>query len=128
MKVLDEVKFDERGLVPAIAQDSETGEVLMMAYMNREALRKTIETGKAHYYSRSRNRLWLKGESSGHVQKVSDIRIDCDCDTILLKVEQKVAACHTGHFSCFYRKVEGGRFVEIAEKIFNEDTVYGKQS
>jgi len=104
--ILDEVRFDERGLVPAIAQDCRTDEVLMLAYMNRESLQKTVETGKAHYYSRSRQKLWLKGETSGHFQVVRSISIDCDGDTLLLKVEQKGAACHTGHHSCFYRKKE----------------------
>lgn len=95
------------GLIPVIVQDVHTKEVLMLAYMNEESLKLTIETKKATYFSRSRNSLWVKGETSGHVQYVKDIRIDCDEDTILLIVEQVGAACHTGHTSCFYRTIEG---------------------
>ena len=95
------------GLIPVIVQDVHTKEVLMLAYMNEESLKLTIETKKATYFSRSRNNLWVKGETSGHVQYVKDIRIDCDEDTILLIVEQVGAACHTGHTSCFYRTIEG---------------------
>lgn len=95
------------GLVPVIVQDHETKAVLMLAYMNEESLKMTMETKKATYYSRSRNQLWVKGETSGHYQYVKDIRIDCDEDTILLSVEQIGAACHTGHYSCFYRNMEG---------------------
>lgn len=97
------VKFNETGLVPAIAQDIHTGEVLMMAWMNAEALEKTLSTGKAHYYSRSRNSLWLKGETSGNFQEVKSVRYDCDGDTLLLLVEPKGPACHTGERTCFYR-------------------------
>ena len=104
--IIDQLKYDEKGLIPAIAQDYKTDEVLMLAYMNAESLAKTLETGKAHYYSRSRQKLWLKGETSGHFQKVRSLSIDCDGDTVLLKVEQTDAACHTGHRSCFYRKTE----------------------
>jgi len=110
-------------LIPAIAQDAETGEVLMLAYMNKEALQKTMETGKAHYWSRSRKKLWLKGESSGHVQMVKEIRIDCDEDTILMKVKPEGGACHMGYRSCFYRDLEGR---VIGEKIFEPDEVYKK--
>ncbi|HON59423.1 MAG TPA: phosphoribosyl-AMP cyclohydrolase [Smithella sp.] len=113
------------GLVPAIVQDAETKEVLMMAYMNRESWEATLKTGKATYWSRSRQRLWLKGESSGNVQIVKAIFIDCDEDTILLQVKQiGEAACHTGYRSCFYRKLEGDTFVIIGEKIFNPEDVY----
>lgn len=125
-KIIDSVKFDEKGLVPAITQDCENGNVLMMAYMNKEALEKTIDTGKVHYFSRSRNKLWMKGETSGHIQKVKEIFIDCDGDTILIKIEQKVAACHTGHNSCFYRKIEDDGFHEVSEKIFSEEKIYGQ--
>ncbi len=104
--ILELVKFDPQGLIPAVAQDIRTDEVLMLAYMNEESLKKTIETGKAHYYSRSRQKLWLKGETSGHFQQVRSISIDCDGDTLLLKVEQTGAACHTGHRSCFYTRLE----------------------
>lgn len=102
------VKFDERGLVPAIAQEEATGEVLMLAYMNKESLRKTLETGKATYFSRSRGELWLKGETSGHFQQVKELRYDCDGDTLLLIINQTGAACHTGERSCFYRVLSGG--------------------
>ncbi len=113
------------GLVPAIAQDDETGEVLMLAYMNQEAFAATLSTGKATYYSRSRKTLWVKGETSGHVQRVKEIRIDCDDDTVLLKVEQLGgAACHTGHRSCFYKKVEDGSIRIMGEPIFNPKEVY----
>ncbi|MFA5321249.1 MAG: phosphoribosyl-AMP cyclohydrolase [Smithella sp.] len=113
------------GLVPAIVQDAETKEVLMMAYMNRESWEATLKTGKATYWSRSRQQLWLKGETSGHVQLIKDIFIDCDDDTILLQVKQVgEAACHTGHRSCFYRKLIGEDFVVVGEKIFNPEEVY----
>ena len=108
-------------LIPAIAQDYATGEVLMLAYMNDEALAKTRETGKAHYWSRSRKKLWLKGETSGNFQMVKEIRIDCDHDAILLLVEQIGGACHTGYRSCFYRTVEGKI---VGEKIFEPEDVY----
>lgn len=106
MNIINEIKFDDKGLVPAIAQDFRTNEVLMMAYMNREAVEKTIASGKAHYFSRSRGNLWLKGETSGHFQHIKGIYYDCDIDTILLKVDQVGAACHTGERSCFYREIE----------------------
>lgn len=113
------------GLVPAVVQDHETGEILMLAYMNQESWIKTIETGKACFWSRSRKSFWLKGESSGHVQLVREIRLDCDDDTILLKVEQVGgAACHTGHRSCFHRKLVDGDFVTDGEIIFNPKDVY----
>lgn len=102
-----ELRFDADGLIPAIAQDAANGQVLMHAYMNAEALCLTLETGLAHYYSRSRKRLWRKGEESGHVQRVREILYDCDADTLLLKVEQVVAACHTGNRSCFFRRLDG---------------------
>lgn len=107
-EIINQLKYDDNGLIPAITQDYKTDEVLMMAYMNAESLQKTLETGKAHYYSRSRQKLWLKGETSGHFQNVKSISMDCDADTLLLKVEQVGAACHTGHRSCFYRKLEVG--------------------
>jgi len=99
------IRFDERGLVPVVVQDVRTKEVLMLAYANEEALRKTFETGYAHYWSRSRNKLWMKGETSGNVQKVVEVRIDCDNDAVLYLVEQKGVACHTGNYTCFYRKL-----------------------
>lgn len=106
--ILEMVKYNADGLIPAVTQDIRTDEVLMLAYMNEESLKKTIETGLAHYYSRSRRKLWLKGETSGHYQKVRSISIDCDGDTLLLKVEQTGAACHTGHRSCFFTRLEAG--------------------
>jgi phosphoribosyl-AMP cyclohydrolase len=113
------------GLVPVIVQDDETGDVLMLAYMNREAWLKTLESGKATFWSRSRNALWLKGETSGNVQVVKSVFIDCDDDTILLKVNQiGGAACHTGYRSCFYRKVVGSEMEIIGEPIFDPGEVY----
>jgi phosphoribosyl-AMP cyclohydrolase len=115
------------GVVPAIAQDADTGEVLMLAWMNAEAFAETIRTGRACYYSRSRGRLWRKGEESGHVQEVRDIYVDCDADTVLLKVKQiGGAACHEGYKSCFFRKVEGDEFRVIAERVFDPKAVYKK--
>jgi phosphoribosyl-ATP pyrophosphohydrolase/phosphoribosyl-AMP cyclohydrolase len=102
------IKFDEKGLVPVIAQDYQTGEVLMMAYMNKNALEKTLSTGRAHYFSRSRNKLWLKGETSGNFQEVLAVYYDCDEDTLLLKVNQIGVACHTGERSCFFRRLDKG--------------------
>ena len=119
-----ELDFD-KGLVTAIAQDAETGEVLMLAFMNKEAYEKTLETGKAHYFSRSRQKLWLKGESSGHVQTVKEMYVDCDNDAVVMKIEQEGAACHKGYRSCFYRKIVDGEAVIIAEKLFDPDKVYG---
>jgi len=121
-----EPNFDKTGgLVPVIVQDAETKDVLMMAYMNKASWAATLQSGKATFWSRSRQKLWLKGESSGHVQMIKNIFIDCDEDTILLQVEQLGgAACHTGHRSCFYRKFEGGDFVVVGEKIFDPKDVY----
>lgn len=116
----------EGGLIPVIAQDIETGEVLMLAYMNEEAWELTQQTGFAHYYSRSRQKLWKKGESSGHVQEVKEIRLDCDADCILLKIKQHGgAACHTGFRSCFYRVLRDGGFVEEGQRVFDPQTKYG---
>jgi len=112
------------GFIPAIVQDYITGEVLMLAYMNREAWLKTQETGKATYWSRSRNSLWIKGETSGHYQVVKEIRIDCDADAVLLKVQQTGAACHTGYRSCFYRKITDGAVEIIGERLVNPEDVY----
>jgi phosphoribosyl-AMP cyclohydrolase len=113
------LKFKKiEGLVPAIVQDYETGEVLMLAFMNQDAWDKTLETGKATYYSRSRQELWVKGETSGNFQVVKEILVDCDEDTVLLKIEQKGgAACHTGHKSCFFRKIENGKLSNIGKLI-----------
>lgn len=128
-------KFDSAGLITAVACDADSGEVLMLAHMNAEALQKTLKTGTAHYYSRSRQALWLKGETSGNVQKVESVATDCDQDAIVLKVRQQgaAAACHTGRVSCFYRKVEqdgkGGYALAFddREKRFDSDKVYGKE-
>jgi phosphoribosyl-AMP cyclohydrolase len=125
-----QLRFDksENGLLPAIAQDYETGEILMLAYINLESWGKTLETGKVHYWSRSRSKLWLKGESSGHVQLVREILVDCDDDTVVFKVEQLGgAACHTGHRSCFYRRVDSGELSIVGTKVFDPETVYGKK-
>src|SRR5579862_4272776 len=115
------------GLVPAIAQDADNGQVLMLAWMNRDAYEETLRTGRACYFSRSRNKLWRKGEESGHVQEVREVYVDCDADTILLKVKQVGgAACHEGYASCFFRKVEGDDLKVIAAKVFDPKQVYHK--
>ena len=115
------------GLVPAIAQDAETGEVLMLAWMNRDAFEETVRTGRAVYFSRSRDRLWRKGEESGHVQEVAGIYIDCDADTVLLKVKQVGgAACHEGYKSCFFRKLDAGKLAVTGERVFDPNQVYGR--
>jgi phosphoribosyl-AMP cyclohydrolase len=130
-------KFDANGLIPVIAQDSKTGQVLIFAYMNAEALDLTIKTGRATYYSRSRGKLWTKGEQSGHFQKVDQILIDCDQDCVLLKVTVDAGQCHTGHQSCFYRAVKKGtasgeqsrttdQLEFIAKKVFDPESVYKK--
>ncbi len=122
---LPELKYDANGLIPAIVQDAQTGEVLMMAYMNEASLAKTVETGYTHFWSRSRSTFWKKGETSGHVQEVKAILFDCDRDTLLVKVLQHgPGACHTGHRTCFFTDI-GGK--EIASKTFSEKDVYGGQ-
>jgi len=129
--LINSIKFDEKGLVPVVTQEEKTNEVLMVAYMNQEAFTKTMETGKVHYWSRSRKKLWLKGENSGHFQYVKSIKIDCDGDTLLIKVEQIDSACHTGNHSCFYRDIN----IEAASKnssdvnskvAFKDEKVYNK--
>lgn len=127
-KFIKDLKFDDRGLIPVIIQDYRNNEVLMMAFMNRQALKKTLATGKAHYYSRSRKKLWLKGETSGNIQKLKEVRYDCDADCLLIKVEQTGGACHTGYRSCFYRKLKDKKGnVQICGKpVFNPDKVYKK--
>ena len=121
---MEELKFDERGLVCAIAQDYESGEVLMQAYMNAEAYRLTLETGYAHYWSRSRQKLWKKGEESGHLQRVRGVSLDCDRDCVLLKVEQTGVACHTGNYSCFYTPVRecgaGAEMLGVLQRIVED--------
>jgi len=115
MSLLSEIKFNDDGLVPAIAQEAQSGRVLMMAWMNEEAVKQTLETGFAHYYSRSRKKQWKKGESSGHVQKILDIFLDCDGDTILLIINQTGPACHTNRESCFYKQRKDGKWITIEE-------------
>jgi phosphoribosyl-AMP cyclohydrolase len=126
--LLDQLKFDSSGLIPLIVQDVVNGQVLMMAFMNRTALEKTLETGKIHTYSRSRGRLALKGESSAHFQHVKKVLTDCDKDVVLIQVVQDVAACHEGYRSCFFREYEenGEQWKTIAEKQFDPEKVYSK--
>jgi phosphoribosyl-AMP cyclohydrolase len=125
---LDAVSWDERGLAPVVAQDAASGRVLTLAWMNRAALAETIRRGQAVYWSRSRDRLWHKGEESGHVQKVVELRIDCDADAILLRVEQVGGiACHTGHERCFYLKLENGRWVETDPVLKDPAEIYAKK-
>jgi phosphoribosyl-AMP cyclohydrolase len=127
-KFIKGLKYDKNGLIPAVIQDYKNNEVLMVAYMNDVAVKKTIVTKRAHFYSRSRNKLWLKGESSGHVQKVKEIRFDCDADCLLVKVEQVGGACHTGYRSCFYRKLKDnkGNTAVSGKKMFDPEKVYKK--
>ncbi|MEX2199093.1 MAG: phosphoribosyl-AMP cyclohydrolase [Burkholderiales bacterium] len=128
MNWLDEVPWNRDGLITAVAQDAVTGRVLMVAWMTREALAATAETGEAVYWSRSRKRLWRKGEASGHVQKVQEIRLDCDADTVLLQVEQKGGiACHTGRERCFFRKLDNGRWVGTDPVLKDPTLIYGDQ-
>jgi len=117
MSLISEVRFDAHGLIPAIAQDASSGRVLMLAWMNEEAVRQTMATGFAHYWSRSRKKQWQKGETSGHVQRIVDMYLDCDGDTILLKVEQTGPACHTNRESCFYRQRQNETWVTIEEPV-----------
>lgn len=122
---LDEIKWTNDGLVPAIAQETGTGVVLMMAWMNREALELTVKEGRAIYWSRSRNKLWRKGEESGHVQILKDIRLDCDNDVVLLEVEQLGGiACHTGRHNCFFKQLQNDEWVEVESVIKNPDDIY----
>lgn len=124
---LDEIKWTADGLVPVIAQESGTGKVLMLAWMNREALSLTVQERRAIYWSRSRNKLWRKGEESGHVQLLKDIRLDCDNDVILLDVEQRGGiACHTGRHSCFYKQLQGDKWVEVEPVLKDPDKMYSK--
>lgn len=122
---LEKMKWDSAGLLPAVAQDGE-GRVLMVAYMDREALAETIATGFATYYSRRRQTMWRKGERSGNRQRVLEIRVDCDLDCILLKVEQTGGACHTGHYSCFYRRIADGQITITDEPVFDPAAAYAK--
>ena len=125
MSGMDEIKWDKDGLAPAIAQDAATGEILMVAWMNRESLEQTLKRGEAVYWSRSRKKLWHKGEESGHTQKVSEIRTDCDSDVLLLKIEQVGGiACHTGRRSCFFQKLEDGRWVAADPVLKDPKEIY----
>jgi len=121
---LPDLKFNSDGLIPAIAQQHDSGEVLMMAWMNREAVAETLSTGRVCYYSRSRGKLWRKGESSGQVQTLQEMRWDCDADTLLLQVDQKGVACHTGRRNCFFNAVRDGAITTIAEPQVDPDTLY----
>lgn len=112
------LKYDAHGLIPAVIQDCQNGEVLMVAYMNAEAVEKTLTGPLVNFYSRSRNKMWVKGESSGHTQTVKEIYFDCDKDCLLIKVDQKVAACHVGYRTCFFRKIENDEIVTVGEKLF----------
>lgn len=127
MQGLDGLKFDANGLIPAIIQDCDTGEVLMMAYMNRTSLEETLRTGKTHFWSRSRQKYWMKGESSGHTQDVQEVSIDCDADTILIKARQHGAACHEGYKNCFFRKYDAasGEWKVAAQQLVDPKSVYG---
>ena len=129
MSAYDKLKFNSDGLIPAIIQDNQNGRVLMMAWMNRASLEKTIETGRTHFWSRSRQKFWMKGESSGHVQQVRDIAFDCDGDALLIQVEQIGAACHEGYQSCFFRSVEkDGQSVRVTEaQLETPEQIYGKK-
>ncbi len=124
-RIIPEIGFDERGLVAAIAQQHDTGEVLMMAWMNAEAVAETLATGRVCYFSRSRGRLWRKGESSGQVQRLIELRVDCDGDALLLLVDQTGVACHTGRRSCFYRAAREGGLAEIAAPEVSPEALYG---
>ena len=129
MSLLDNLKFDGNGLIPAIVQEQRTGRVLMMAWMNRASLEKTIETGRTCFWSRSRQKFWIKGETSGHVQTVKDIAFDCDGDTLLIQVEQIGAACHEGYQSCFFRSAEpnGSGFRVTESRLETPEHIYGKK-
>ena len=124
--VLAGIKFDDRGLVPAIAQDDESGKVLMMAWMDSEAIKETLKTGTACYYSRSRSKLWRTGEESGQTQTIKDFRVECDGDTVLIVVKQQGVACHTGRHSCFFKSINGDGIQVVEEVLINPDTLYKK--
>jgi phosphoribosyl-AMP cyclohydrolase len=124
----DQLKFDASGLIPAIIQEQKTGRVLMMAWMNRESLEKTVASGKTHFWSRSRQKFWMKGESSGHTQAVKDIAFDCDGDVLLIQVEQNGAACHEGYRSCFFRSVEEADFKITEPRLAAPEKIYGKKT
>lgn len=123
--MFSKLKYNDDGLVPAIIQDAASGEVLMMGYMNERSIRRTVESGFTHFWSRSRQQYWKKGETSGHTQEVKEVLVDCDADTLLVRVHQHgPGACHTGHRSCFYRDISGN---EVAAEVFSKDEVYGRE-
>ena len=126
MKILSELKYDSDGLVVAVIQDRDNDEVLMVGYMNTEAIKETLTTGRVCFWSRSRQKLWIKGETSGHTQTVESVAVDCDGDALLIKVDQNVAACHAGYRSCFFREVspDGESTDIVGEKVFDADNVY----
>ena len=126
--LLDQVTFDPNGLVPALAQDHETGQVLMLAWMNRDTLQRTLSNRIMTYWSRSRQEIWVKGQSSGHIQEVVEIRIDCDGDALLFKVKQHGAPCHAGYKSCFYRRYDDEGLVTDVERVFDPEAVYDRAS
>ena len=127
--VLDQIKWNDAGLVPAIAQEHDTGKVLMVAWMNREALQTTLDEGRAVYFSRSRQKLWRKGEESGHVQELKEIRIDCDSDVVLMQVHQIGGiACHTGRHNCFYKRYENGQWVDVDPILKDAEEIYKKDA
>jgi len=128
MSFYDKLKFDSAGLIPAIIQEQKTGRVLMMAWMNRASLEKTVATGKTHFWSRSRQKFWMKGEESGHTQTVKDIAFDCDGDVLLIQVEQAGAACHEGYRSCFFRSVENENFKITEAQLQKPEEIYKKKS
>lgn len=129
MSFYDQLKFDANGLIPAIVQEQKTGRVLTLAWMNRASLEKTLTTGRTHFWSRSRQKLWMKGETSGHVQQVRDIAFDCDGDVLLIQVEQTGAACHEGYLSCFFRSVEkDGKSFKLTEtQLETPEQIYGRK-
>ena len=127
-ETIEALKYDRDGLVPAVVVDAESRAVLMLAYMNAEALSRTVRTGQTHFWSRSRGKLWMKGESSGHTQDVRAVYIDCDLDTLLIEVTQHGGACHEGYRSCFYRRLgENGNWEVVAEKVFDPEDAYGSR-
>ena len=128
MSFIDGLKFNEQGLIPAIVQEEGTGRVLMMAWMNADSIRSTLETGKTHFWSRSRQKYWMKGESSGNTQQVKDVAYDCDGDTLLIQVEQIGAACHEGYKSCFFTSVKDGEGEITEERLIDPEEMYGKKS
>lgn len=128
MSFIDSLKFNDQGLIPAIVQEEGSGRVLMMAWMNADSIKSTLETGKTHFWSRSRQKYWMKGESSGNTQQVKDVAYDCDGDTLLIQVEQVGAACHEGYKSCFFTSVKDGESEITEERLIDPEEMYGKKS